>query len=1733
MSFNKGCLFLFVAVVSFSYAQNSVTIRTGSQSFAADLPDHGRVVLSPDQGIVHTESLQPDDNVRIIVQFEAAPILSNPKSRSLNKVSTAHQIQLQRARFESEMQHVYLQSVQNNTGYNLSSPRIIHAYRHCFNGLALTVPQCMIRPLRDLSSVKKVYVDQEVHSSLDDSVPLIGADSVWKAPGYTGKDILVGIIDTGIDYTHPALGGGFGSGYKVMGGYDIYNHDADPMDDNGHGTHVAGIVAGNSDRVRGVAPDARLMSFKVLNQNGSGWMSDVLRGIELAVDPDDDPFTDDGVDVINMSLGHASRNPEDPDCQAVNTAVQAGVVCVVAAGNEGFDGYETIGSPALANSAVTVGAVDKEKRLAEFSSMGPAGVNEMIKPDLVAPGVDIYSSELGWSTFTHTGTSMAAPHVAGMAALLCEKYPQATPEQIKGLLCGSAEDLGMNFFQQGSGMVHAIRAARLSTSIQPSNLGLGVVDANQDLFTARKYLSIMNLSAQSQSYELSLRHSLPSGATINLDRADIELGPNSQDSVLVTMTVDTRIALQFDDYPGSFEGWVDVASDQDTLGVPFSLLHVPSIQLHFESKYCHLTLYKETGDSVESDPKWYFNLESPCNLLVPSGDYNIKAEIYENKKEYQIFKKIHFDKSMELHFSVSEAPYALSAYIHPDLQEKIKNCYWRRYLVDKKTGWSTITFHFGNSRLDTIYVSSFDTARFSLGWIQYAQDINDRVYLASDGINEPLTESRVLQINPSGMMPIDFSVNVNPFLTEDLYRLGFESIAWDGRFSTSFNNEHALPLDEEGRFYLYVTPEDETPFFYYKFSFFKQGLFDVIEDTYWKSGYLCFHNDRITASFSEYEEDDSEWGFHEKLIETKSFYIPEEAVYFGMAIPPAYPRRSIQVASDQVKIPLNNFYFQAGDYLTSVNDRETEYRIYLENALVAEGATQDSVIALSGDGPYRLELLYPGIAAFGKYTGDASVTAEFNTKNEDMNPPQLMDIQLFSDGFLMDPFAIPGRVTLSAWLQDDTDLAEVDIQYRTSGENVWHDLQPVRDNDCFTADLPDTLVKTWIDLRISAEDISGNRFKYSLLPAYINQGITYVSHFKISPDYIRPNQEIAISAKVTDVDGVQKVEASIKDTTGSLVGKIRLFDDGNHHDGKAEDHLYAAQWTTPTEGMDFMIELAVSDQAGHVLILPSMINATTHDMPCLSLTESRIERQPADSVGVIEIQNTGLDTARQVMVQLFEYGFDFVLYEETIESIDPGGRFQWMVPLVIERWIESGEEVLVPVTMQTSKSTWHDTLTIDITGNAGPDISGQKVYPKNAEPGGSVHLECTLIDDDGILSLKAYMYDDGNKQIVDSLMFNRGEECEWCGTEFFAECVLPDTESDFHLVIQAQDSLGNVSFDSTSLKFTTCPVPDGSGDVLVLGQFRGTDDQALRSITDALSSNDISWELWNRTYRGFCDYMLLNRYLKKIVIWHPDVYRPTEEEIEFGDKQPDEEERYKIKRYLDQGGNLIVTQSDFVENVGDYDKKYETVYLYYRKQETPRMTDHIQGLEEDPIGHGLVLNLKSGTSMNAMKPRRTKYGSVILQTDNGDQVALRVSKEDYHAVVLGFDFKNIAEEESRNILMHRIVQWLRSPSTSVEEMLASELPAAYEMGANYPNPFNGQTVIPFQLPEAGRVTIQIYDLLGRRVAVLLDDRELNAGYHLVNWDGLNQAGMTVSSGVYFGCFEADDYRSVRKMVYIR
>jgi subtilisin family serine protease len=465
-------------------------------------------------------------------------------------------------------------------------------YRLVANGYSVTVPAAQRSRLRSLLGVRDVLPTATYAPRLASTPQQIGAPTIWGQSLETaGQGVKIGIIDSGIDATHPffaptgyTMPSGFPKGQqrfttaKVIvarvfppnrGASAPSTRLAFSDDDSSHGTHVAGIAAGNADtatgqgRASGVAPRAYLGNYKVFVQTDSGLSPNanspaIVAAIEAAVA--------DGMDVVNFSGGEpeieASR---DIVALALDSAAAAGVVPVVAAGNEYNDfGAGSVSSPANSEAALAVAAVSISGTLrthAEFSSVGPTTISLRLKPDVAAPGVDVLSSTPGggWSEFS--GTSMASPHVAGAAALLRQRHPAWTVAQLKSALVESGVDsvdergrpAGPRF--QGGGVIALQRADRPLLFASPTAVSLGLLLRGQ---TVTRTVGLDDAGGGAGTWQVGrVVRGAPGGVRLELPAAITVPGE-------LTFSASTTRGAR----PGDIDAYVELRRGSDVRRVP-------------------------------------------------------------------------------------------------------------------------------------------------------------------------------------------------------------------------------------------------------------------------------------------------------------------------------------------------------------------------------------------------------------------------------------------------------------------------------------------------------------------------------------------------------------------------------------------------------------------------------------------------------------------------------------------------------------------------------------------------------------------------------------------------------------------------------------------------------------------------------------------------------------------------------------------------------------------------------------------------------------------------------------------------------------------------------------------------------------------------------------------------------------------------------------------------------------
>jgi serine protease AprX len=382
------------------------------------------------------------------------------------------------------------------------------------------------------------------------------------AKTFTTRDVVTCVIDTGIDSTHVDLNQG-----QVIGWKDLVNGRTTPYDDNGHGTHVSAIIAGQGDgnaAYRGVAPGVALVGVKVMSASGTATTSTVLAGLQFCIDRK----STYNIRIVNMSFG--SSGPSDGNdvlSAAVNAIADHGMVPVVAAGNDG-PARASIGSPAAAAKALTVCSIAdpgvKGFSLSSWSSRGPTA-DGRIKPDVCGPGLSITSARANTTTgyITYSGTSMAAPFVAGVAALMLDVNNALTPAQVKSMMMSTAVDwtgAGLDT-ETGAGRLQAYEAIKRAGARSGTGPAIPSHFMNTGSLRATSAVDRFSLRVTSSSSPIAITLIVPSASSTK-DFDMVLRAPNGtviaesngitrQETIGVTPTVTGTYTLTVNSYAGT------------------------------------------------------------------------------------------------------------------------------------------------------------------------------------------------------------------------------------------------------------------------------------------------------------------------------------------------------------------------------------------------------------------------------------------------------------------------------------------------------------------------------------------------------------------------------------------------------------------------------------------------------------------------------------------------------------------------------------------------------------------------------------------------------------------------------------------------------------------------------------------------------------------------------------------------------------------------------------------------------------------------------------------------------------------------------------------------------------------------------------------------------------------------------------------------------------------------------
>ncbi|MGI5224862.1 S8 family peptidase [Actinoallomurus sp. CA-142502] len=475
------------------------------------------------------------------------------------------------------------------------------------------------------AGVRHIWLDRTVRvKALDHNLDQIGAPTAWAA-GATGKGVKVAVLDTGVDATHPDLKGRIAEQKN-------FSDAADTVDHFGHGTHVAATIAGTGAAAdgerRGVSPDADLLIGKVLDDQGFGEESGIIAGMEWAAA---------NAPIVSMSLGGYSDDPaNDPMAKAVDDlTAKNGALFVVAAGNDGAP--DSIETPGIAGSALTVGAVDGQDQVASFSSRG----GKVLKPEIAAPGVGIVAARAAGTSMGHVidanytsadGTSMATPHVAGAAAALLQKHPSWDAARLKAALVSTADATSGTVYQVGGGHLDVGAAATSTVTGDQATAAFGSVPHGSTT-PLTKQLTWTNTGKTAVTLRLSATLADTHGQAATALSVPATVSVPAGGSAGVTLSLDPKRLTT----AGAYSGVVTAKADGVSLRTPVGAFAEPETH----TLTVRATALPDTPDGAFSgwvsvsdlDDYTLFtdgvllDADGTAKITVPAGRYVVLGEI--------------------------------------------------------------------------------------------------------------------------------------------------------------------------------------------------------------------------------------------------------------------------------------------------------------------------------------------------------------------------------------------------------------------------------------------------------------------------------------------------------------------------------------------------------------------------------------------------------------------------------------------------------------------------------------------------------------------------------------------------------------------------------------------------------------------------------------------------------------------------------------------------------------------------------------------------------------------------------------------------------------------------------------------------------------------------------------------------------------------------------------------------
>lgn len=1078
------------------------------------------------------DAAPPQEEFRILVKIKGVANLVFPKGISKKERGKSGIGELKRAAGNSQVKIKSLLNKRKAEG----KVKSLRDY-WLVNMVACSVSKDVVKEILSMPEVEKIYEDKIVPipktQKLNAEIPeggisdagiwgleRIDAARMWNE-GFRGDGVIIGSIDTGVYPDHPSIAGKMAlAGNNLPGWHDSFYRSQIPVDNIGHGTHTIGTMVGgdsNSEGLAiGVAPNAQYYSARIFASGERTFESTILDAAQWMADPDGNPDTDDIPEIINNSWGDSEAGSVDEWFRDMIRNWRAlGIIPVFAAGNSG-PVLRTASAPGNYPESFCVAASDITDRITNFSSRGPAlydGV-DIAKPDIAAPGAYIISALAPGSEYAYldplmlvgtdlvwlNGTSMAAPHVAGACALLRQKYPDASVDEIINLLRSEAYDLGQDIFAQGNGRLNLTAIGGATTVFEPRFIYLGRDDKTQAVWTIEKDINIRNLSEQPRLYTLSLPE-LPDGINVTLTPNNFEVNAGGVETVHMVISVDNGIVPDVSEYPHMYKIKIE-AHSEDQLEAAYVLFTKSArLILELDTACDYILLIK--NDGTYSD--LLSGIGTGKEIDIPShGLYSLLAmfNLYDKPTYYVIKENINITADTVVRICRSEANHRVTISAYDKNGSGITRTSQKYNIRHSLSGISFGRGETGSGVISDFYYISDVSSDFVFDFSTFAK-VDSDFYCINGAITTGVMADSVLENIPADFKHISITYN-NQSAYDRLFIKDFFSTGW---YSGHGVNEPTAPFSVN--YYISRDPWLDYP---YKYSsdvkLDKLGW--IVSDDYTD---LLFQTPLISAP-------DADTIRVQRMIEGNPviYETQEENLYFGFG-PPHFGGRlensetAIRLTgirgTEDYSLFAKLFFCQMYEikylerlsvdiFKDGVNLGQVNEELLFSNKMTLEIPTGSPDNA----GNYSLKIPYLYIVAGAR--GNGLVTLDFNTRNpQDKNPPVITAFQIKSNGRIAESLEPAGNNSLSFNLADESDIAEVSVFYKRSSGG-WISLPFQNTGNGYVVTMP-SMSNGPVDLKVEASDSHGNKIINEFLPAFYVGINPSPNRRPIVAEYLSPN----------------------------------------------------------------------------------------------------------------------------------------------------------------------------------------------------------------------------------------------------------------------------------------------------------------------------------------------------------------------------------------------------------------------------------------------------------------------------------------------------------------------------------------------------------------------------------------------------------------------------------------------------